>query len=108
MSNLTAIPRLPQLRSFPLPDAPLFRYERMVAGRWVACNHSRAVAIVGVYYRKAKRLCAKLTEGSKTTEGSPFELSGGSQRLNELSTCGMVITTNVSARSNNSSASLQS
>jgi len=53
MSNLTAIPRLPQLRSFPLPDAPLFRYERMVAGRWVACNHSRAALIVGVFNRRA-------------------------------------------------------
>nr|DAI84185.1 MAG TPA: hypothetical protein [Bacteriophage sp.] len=108
MTSLTAFNRLPQLRMIPVPGAPLFRYERRIANRWVPCNHSRAVAIVGVYYRKAKRLCAKLTEGSKTTEGSPFELSGGSQRLNELSTCGMVITTNVSDRSNNSSASLQS
>nr|DAK02876.1 MAG TPA: hypothetical protein [Caudoviricetes sp.] len=108
MTSLTAFNRLPQLRMIPVPGAPLFRYERRIANRWVPCNHSRAVAIVGVYYRKAKRLCAKLTEGSKTTEGSPFGLSGGSQRLNELSTCGMVMTTNVSARSNNSSASLQS
>ncbi|CAH3775219.1 hypothetical protein AI2694V1_3124 [Enterobacter cloacae] len=86
MTSLTAFNRLPQLRMIPVPGAPLFRYERRIANRWVPCNHSRAVAIVGVYYRKAKRLCAKLTEGSKTTEGSPFGLSGGNQRLNELST----------------------
>ncbi len=53
MSNLTAIPHLPQLRSIPLPEAPSFRYERMVAGRWVPCNHSRAALIVGVFNRRA-------------------------------------------------------
>jgi hypothetical protein len=104
MTSLTAFNRLPQLRMIPVPGAPLFRYERRIANRWVPCNHSRAVAIVGVYYRKAKRLCAKLTEGSKTTEdprsGYPWEPE--TQRVIYLRD-GM--STNVSARSNNSGAS---
>lgn len=108
MTSLTAFNRLPQLRMIPVPGAPLFRYERRIANRWVPCNHSRAVAIVGVYYRKAKRLYAKLTEGSKTTEGSPFGLSDGSQKLNELSTCGKGMSMNASALSISSSANFQS
>lgn len=97
MTSLTAFNRLPQLRMIPVPGAPLFRYERRIANRWVPCNHSRAVAIVGVYYRKAKRLCAKLTEGSKTTEVSPFGLSGGSLKRGVLSTCEQGMSTSASA-----------
>ena len=59
MSNLTVNSHLPQLRMIPVPGAPLFRYERMVAGRWVSCNHSRAVSIVGVFNRRAAKCHSK-------------------------------------------------
>ena len=108
MTSLTAFNRLPQLRMIPVPGAPLFRYERRIANRWVPCNHSRAVAIVGVYYRKAKRLCAKLTESLETTGAYPSELSDGSQKQAVLSTCGQGMSTNVSALSISSSANFQS
>lgn len=108
MNSVTVNNRLPQLRGIPVVGTSSFRYERMVSGRWVPCNHSRAMAIVGVWRRKGRALCENLTGDSKTTEVSLFGLSDGSQKHGELSTCGMVITTNVSARSNNSSASLQS
>lgn len=49
MSNLIVNLRLPQLRMRPVTGAALFRYERMVCGKWVSCNHSRATAIVGVF-----------------------------------------------------------
>lgn len=60
MSSLTAFNRLPQLRMIPVSGTPLFRYERRLSNRLVPCNHSRAVSIVGVYNRRAKRLCANL------------------------------------------------
>jgi|GEM_PF-1356698 len=87
MNSLTVKNRLPQLRMIPVPGLPLFRYERRVANRWVACNHSRATAIVGVYYRRAKALCANSTAGLKTVGGSPFVSSAGNQKRSALSTC---------------------
>lgn len=85
MSSLTAFNRLPQLRMIPVSGTPLFRYERRLSNRWVPCNHSRAVSIVGVYNRRAKRLCANLTEGSKTTAECQSVLSAGSQKHSALS-----------------------
>ena len=80
MSNLIVNLRLPQLRMRPVTGAALFRYERMVCGKWVSCNHSRATAIVGVFNRRVKALCAKLTESSETTMASPSESYGGNVR----------------------------
>nr|DAI88511.1 MAG TPA: hypothetical protein [Caudoviricetes sp.] len=97
MSSLTAFNRLPQLRMIPVSGTPLFRYERRLSNRWVPCNHSRAVSIVGVYNRRAKRLCANLTEGSKIIAECQFVLSAGSQKHSALSTCVMDIHTNASA-----------
>ena len=97
MNSLTVNNRLPQLRGIPVPGTPLFRYERRLSNRWVPCNHSRAVSIVGVYNRRAKRLCANLTEGSKTTAGCLSVLSAGNQKHNALSTCVMATRTNASA-----------
>lgn len=100
MNSLTAKSRLPQLRMIPVKGAPLFRYERRLSNRWVSCNHSRAAAIVGVYYRRVKELCAKSTESLKTTTASPCGLSGGSQRRAGLSICEKVMSTSASARLN--------
>lgn len=83
MNSVTAKNRLPQLRMIPIPGVPLFRYERRVSNRWVACNHSRAAGVVGVYYRRAKRLCASLTDGSETEGVYPSTSSAGSQRSGE-------------------------
>ena len=76
MNSLTVNNRLPQLRGFPISGASSFRYERMVSGRWVACNHSRAMAIVGVWRRKGESLCGNSTGDSRTTTGSRFGLLG--------------------------------
>lgn len=103
MNSLTAKSRLPQLRMIPVPGAPLFRYERRLSNRWVSCNHSRAAAIVGVYYRKAKQLCAKSTVDSKTSTASLCGLSDGSQKRSALSTCGKVTSMNASVRLSSSS-----
>nr|DAZ18063.1 MAG TPA: hypothetical protein [Caudoviricetes sp.] len=97
MSSLTAFDRLPQLRMIPVSGTPLFRYERRLSNRWVPCNHSRAVSIVGVYNRRAKRLCANLIEGSKTTAECQSVLSAGSQKHSALSICVMATRTNASA-----------
>nr|DAL63548.1 MAG TPA_asm: hypothetical protein [Caudoviricetes sp.] len=106
MNSLTAICRLPQLRMIPVPGQPLFRYERRISNRWVACNHSRARAIVGVYYRRAKALCVNSTDGLKTTTAFLSRSSDGSQKPGALSICEKVMSTaNVSARSNSSSES---
>ncbi len=70
MNSLTAKGRLPQLRIIPVPGVQLFRYERRVANRWVVCNHSRAVGVVGVYNRRAKALCKSLTANTATGEAS--------------------------------------
>lgn len=62
MGSLTTVYRLPQLRCLALPGGDLpapYRYERRIAGRWVPCNHSRAVAIVGVVNRRLERGGAK-------------------------------------------------
>jgi len=108
MNSLTVNHRLPQLRGFPVNGTPSFRYERMVSGRWVACNHSRAMAIVGVWRRKGESLCVKSTGDSGTTAASRFGLSGGSQRPDESYTCEMGTSMNASALSISSSANLQS
>lgn len=108
MNSLTAKNRLPQLRMIPVPGLPLFRYERRVANRWVACNHSRAMAIVGVWRRKGESLCVKSTGDSGTTAASRFGLSGGSQRPDASYTCEMGTSMNASALSISSSANLQS
>lgn len=59
MSNLTENCHLPQLRAIPIQGTPLFQYVRMVSGRWVVCNHSRALAIVGVFNRRAAQWFSK-------------------------------------------------
>lgn len=79
MSNLIVNLQLPQLRMYPIPGVSSFRYERMVCGKWVECNHSRARGVVGVFNRRAKALCEKLTGSSKTTMAIQSELSAGSQ-----------------------------
>jgi len=107
MNSLTVNHRLPQLRGIPVHGTSSFRYERMVSGRWVPCNHSRALAVVGIYSRKAKQLCANLIADLKTTEESPSELSGGSQKPGESFTSGKVMSMNVPAPLNSFSASSQ-
>lgn len=103
MNSLTAKSRLPQLRMKPVPGTPLFRYERRVLNRWVSCNHSRASQIVGVFNRKAKKLCGMSTGGFVTEEASPSVSFGGRQNRGELSVCGLTTPTNASARSISSS-----
>jgi hypothetical protein len=103
MNILTAKSRLPQLRMRPVPGTPLFRYERRVLNRWVSCNHSRASRIVGVFNRKAKKLCGMSTGGFVTEEASPSASFGGSQNRGELSICGLTTPMNASARSSSSS-----
>lgn len=107
MSSLTVNHRLPQLRGVPVHGASSFRYERMVSGRWVPCNHSRAMAIVGVWRRKAEVLCQSLIVDSGTTTASRFGLSGGSRRVDALYTCAKATTMSASAHLSNSSANLQ-
>lgn len=103
MNSLTAKSRLPQLRMRPVPGTPLFRYERRVLNRWVSCNHSRASRIVGVFNRKAKKLCGISTGGFVTEEASPSVSYGGSQNRGGLSICGLNTPMNASARSISSS-----
>ncbi|CAM8681621.1 hypothetical protein LECLMA074M_21940 [Leclercia sp. M-A074-M] len=107
MNSLTVNHRLPQLRGFPVHGTTSFRYERMVSGRWVACNHSRAAAIVGVWRRKGESLCVSSTGDSEITAASRFGLSGGSQRPDASYTCEMGTSMNASALSISSSANLQ-
>lgn len=108
MNILTAKSRLPQLRMKPVPGTPLFRYERRVLNRWVSCNHSRASRIVGVFNRKAKKLCGMSTGGFVTEEASPSESYGGSQNRGELSICGTATPMNASAHSISLSAITES
>ena len=108
MNSLTVNNRLPQLRGIPVYGTSSFRYERMVSGRWVPCNHRRAMAIVGVWRRKGESLCENLTGGSKTTEASQSTSSGGSPRLDALYTIAKGTIMSASALLNNSSVSLQS
>ncbi len=105
MSNLIVNLHLPQLRMYPIPGVSSFRYERMVGGKWVECNHSRARGVVGVFNRRAKALCEKLTGGSKTTTVNLSGLSAGSQKRDVSSTCEKVIPMNVLARSTSFNAS---
>lgn len=52
--NIVAAKRsIPQLRCVCVSP---FRYERMIKGRWVPCNHSRARGIVGPVRRKWGRV----------------------------------------------------
>lgn len=104
MNSLTVNNRLPQLRMIPVPGQPLFRYERRISNRWVACNHSRARAIVGVYYRRAKALCANSKGGLKTAGVYPSVSSAGNQSRTALSICGLATHTNASAHSKFSNA----
>lgn len=108
MNSLTVNNRLPQLRGIPVTGTPSFRYERMVSGRWVACNHRRAMAIVGIWRRKGKSLCENLTGDSETTEVSQSTLSGGSHRLDALYTFEKGTIMSASALLSNSSVNLQS
>lgn len=104
MNSLTAKSRLPQLRMRPIPGTPLFRYERRVLNRWVSCNHSRARRIVGVFNRKAKKLCGISTGGFVTEEASPSVSFVGSQNRAALSIYGVTTPTNASNHSISSSA----
>lgn len=73
MNSLTVNNRLPQLRGIPVPGFPLFRYERMVSGRWVPCNHSRAKGIVGVL-PEGETLMRKLNRWFKDHRGVPVRV----------------------------------
>lgn len=108
MNSVTVNNRLPQLRGIPVVGTSSFRYERMVSGRWVACNHSRAMGIVGVWRRKGRSLCENLTGDSKTTEAFQSTSSGGSHRLDALYTFAKGTIMSASALLNNSSVNLQS
>lgn len=108
MNSLTVNNRLPQLRGIPVTGTSSFRYERMVSGRWVACNHSRAMAIVGIWRRKGKSLCENLTGDSKTTGEYPSTSSDGSPRLDALYTFAKGTIMSASALLSNSSVNLQS
>lgn len=105
MNSLTVKNRIPQLRAFPVRGYIMFRYERMVSGRWAPCNHSRAMAIVGVWRRRGESLCENLTDGSKTTTASRFALSDGNRKPAALSTCVKAMSMSVSARLSNFSES---
>lgn len=91
MNSLTVNHRLPQLRAIPVKGSS-FRYERMVSGRWVQCNHSRVRLIVGAFNRKAKNLvCKSSTEHTATgvalkcmsldTTGKSGRLSSGASAI---------------------------
>lgn len=108
MNSLTVNNRLPQLRGIPVTGTSSFRYERMVSGRWVPCNHSRAMAIVGIWRRKGKSLCENLTGDSKTTGEYPSTSSDGSPRLDALYTFAKGTIMSASALLSNSSVNLQS
>lgn len=98
MNSLTVKNRIPQLRAYPVRGYIMFRYERMVSGRWVPCNHSRAMAIVGVWRRRGESLCENLTAGSKITAGFSSALSDGNRKPAALSTCVKAMSMSVSAR----------
>lgn len=100
MNSLTVNNRIPQLRAFPVPGYIMFRYERMVSGRWVPCNHSRAIGIVGVFQRRTKRACENLTDGSRTIMASQSGLSDGSLKPEELSTSAKVMSMSALVHSN--------
>lgn len=108
MNSVTVNNRLPQLRGIPVVGTSSFRYERMVSGRWVPCNHSRAMAIVGVWRRKGESLCENLTGDSETTEVSQSTSSDGSPRLDALYTIAKGTIMSASALLRNSSVNLQS
>ena len=108
MNSVTVNNRLPQLRGIPVVGTSSFRYERMVSGRWVPCNHSRAMAIVGIWRRKGKSLCENLTGDSKTTTASRSVSSDGSHRLDALYTFAKGTIMSASALLSNSSVNLQS
>lgn len=94
MNSVTAINRLPQLRAIPVPGTPLFQYERMVSGRWVACNHSRAAGVVGVFNRKARKLtCRNSTVTTSIPAASKFMLSAMTGKSSRSSTGAPVIRT---------------
>ena len=81
MNSLTVNNRLPQLRAIPVQGTSSFRYERMVSGRWVPCNHSRARLIVGAFNRKAKNLvCKNSTDGTETGAELKSRLLAGTER----------------------------
>ncbi len=81
MNSLTVNNRLPQLRAIPVQGTSSFRYERMVSGRWVPCNHSRARLIVGAFNRKAKNLVCKIsTDGTATGAELKSRLLAGTER----------------------------
>ena len=97
MNSLTVKNRIPQLRAFPVQGYIMFRYERMVSGRWVPCNHSRAMASVGVWRRRGESLCENLTAGSKTITEFPSALSDGNRKPAALSTYVKAMSMSVSA-----------
>lgn len=107
MNSVTVNNRLPQLRGIPVHGTSSFRYERMVSGRWVPCNHSRAMAIVGIWSRKGRALCESLTGGSEITTEFPSKLSAGSQIHSALYTFAKGTIMSASALLNNSSVNLQ-
>lgn len=108
MNSVTVNNRLPQLRGIPVVGTSSFRYERMVSGRWVPCNHSRAMAIVGVWRRKGRALCENLTGVSEITMASRCASSDGSPRPDALYTSAKGTIMSASTPLSNSSVNLQS
>lgn len=108
MNSLTVNNRLPQLRGIPIHGTSSFRYERMVSGRWVECNHSRAMAIVGVWRRKGEALCENSTGDLEITTACQFASLDGSHSLDALYTFAKDTIMSASALLSNSSANLQS
>ncbi len=92
MNSLTVNNRLPQLRAIPVQGTPSFRYERMVSGRWVPCNHSRARLIVGAFNRKAKSLVCKSSTDDTATGGELKSTSRVTTQKNDRLSSGALVT----------------
>lgn len=90
-----------QFRCLPLvgKDAQ-FGYVEIINNAADGGNYQPADLMVEAFVQmneKGREEWLKLTEGSKTTEGSPFGLSGGSLKRGVLSTCEQGMSTNASA-----------
>lgn len=107
MNSLTAKASLPQLRGIPVMGSNKFRYERMVSGKWVPCNHSEAIAAVGEWRLEMKRLCASLTGFSGTGGVMKCGSSGGKRNVDALYTFAKGTIMSASALLNNSCVNLQ-
>lgn len=109
MSSLTRHYRRSQLTALPMPGGrePVpYCYVENVSGDREPVTHDFANWAVGDWRREVEAdLCAKLTEGSKTTVECQSVLSAGNQKHSALSTCAMAIRTNASAHLSSSGKS---